>query len=78
LNLVQGHNEEKEGYSIGINKFSDLSDAEFENLKGLNRQGIRLGAPMPLGANTTSNATKLTLPASVDWVKAKALGNVKN
>lgn len=77
LEKVRNHDAEKEGFSIAMNKFSDLSEQEFNSMLGLKAPSVQFHdgevEPEVLGA------TKLGAnPTSVDWRSSGAVTGVKN
>jgi C1A family cysteine protease len=76
LNLVNSHDTEKHGYSIGINEFADMSAKEFgDNIKGsCVTKSIRSGKCSAF----TSTKSNDQLPDEVDWREHNAVTPVKN
>ena len=75
MELVRSHNPEKEGYSLSLNKFADLTPEEFSKMKGFKMPDVEFhdGEIEP----PVLQATSLKLPSSVDWVAAGAVTSVK-
>jgi len=66
------HDSALHGFTKSINKFADMSDYEFAQMKGYKRE---------LRANKTKNVkliSEVGLPASVDWVAAGAVTPIKD
>merc|ERR1711959_270838 len=73
VNLIRDFNENQaatEGYTMGINQFTDYTSAEYRVLLGYNASAKR---PNPIAVLDTSN-----LAASVDWTTQGAVTPVKN
>ena len=76
LALVRNHNPTKEGFALGLNKFADLSSAEFNAMQGFKAPNVEFHdgdvEPELLGGLLTAN------PTSVDWRTSGAVTGVKN
>jgi cathepsin L len=73
VNLIRDFNENQaatEGYTMGINQFTDYTSAEYRTLLGYNASAKR---PNPIAVLDTTN-----LAASVDWTTQGAVTPVKN
>merc|ERR1711959_513108 len=73
VNLIRDFNENQaatEGYTMGINQFTDYTSAEYRVLLGYNASAKR---PNPIAVLDTTN-----LAASVDWTTKGAVTPVKN
>jgi hypothetical protein len=69
---IMNHDAENEGYTKGINKFSDYSDYEFEKLKGYKPE-LRQS-----DEHVLTYFSEVGNPSSVNWVTAGAVTPVKN
>jgi len=70
---VSAHNKQNaDGYTKGINQFSDMSDYEYKQMLGY-KSSLRQ-APL----NYSSDDNNVNVPASVDWVSAGAVTPIKN
>merc|ERR1712072_407999 len=73
VNMIRDFNQNKaatEGYTMGINQFTDFTHAEYRELLGYNASAKK---PNPVAVLDTSN-----LDASVDWTTKGAVTPVKN
>ena len=76
MNIIESHNEEKNGYSIGVNEFADMSTKDFdEHVKGsCVTKAVRSGRCKAF-ESTKSNDQ---IPDTVDWREKNAVTPVKN
>ena len=65
---VHNHNSTDTGFTIGINKFADMSSYEYRQMLGY-KKDLRTSKRI----NTFSIADPLAVPASVDWVSGGAV-----
>ena len=74
--LVRNHDSIKEGFVLGLNKFADLSAAEFGAMQGFKAPNVEFHdgdvAPELLGVSLGAN------PTSVDWRTSGAVTAIKN
>merc|ERR1712021_297218 len=70
VNVIRNHNLKAEGWTMGINQFTDYTSAEYKNLLGYNATAKK--------ANPILEADTTNLAAAVDWVTEGAVTPVKN
>merc|ERR1712085_84549 len=70
VNVIRNHNLKAEGWTMGINQFTDYTSAEYKNLLGYNATAKK--------ANPIFEADTTNLAAAVDWVTEGAVTPVKN
>jgi len=73
--IVKAHNAAEKGWTMAVNKFSDLAPEEF---KALYASGLRTQGAKKKNVNTELLQGKVALPPSVDWNAAGAVTPVKN
>lgn len=82
LKFVKNHDSVAEGFSVAINKFSDLSHREFEAMNGL--KAVPKGTFLDGNdddqsePHETTLATSLGAPVSIDWRQSGAVTSIKN
>lgn len=78
LRKYESHNKSGAKWSMGVNQFSDLTEAEFE----AQHMGGYKSVPMPAATNTKRQTTPAKrahqLPESVDWRDKGAVSPVKD
>jgi len=72
MDFVEAHNAKKTTFTVALNKFADLSNAEFNKIYN----GLRVPANFQWEANFV--APKVKLPDSFDWRTQGAVTGVKN
>jgi len=72
LDFIEAHNAKKSTYKVAMNKFGDLSGAEFKKVFN----GLRV--PADYVHETTGPLPKVRLPATFDWRTQGAVTGVKN
>jgi C1A family cysteine protease len=74
LAIVRAHNSEDHTWKMGVNQFSDMSDAEFAKFKGIKRDSNMEGSePFDLELKPVED-----LPKEIDWRTKGAVTPVKN
>merc|ERR1739838_1199253 len=74
MKKMEQHNRSGATYQMGVNQFSDLTEAEFQSmyLGGYKR------LPTPAGNFTTVSKPAKDLPAEIDWRTKGAVSDVEN
>lgn len=79
LDLIKNHNAEKEGFELGVNKFADISQEEYEKMLGLKIPEVPdQDIDEDLSEEDNNQTSVLTAPASVDWRQSGAVNSVRN
>jgi hypothetical protein len=78
LNKIREINEANDGnFTLGVTKFTDLSDPEFKYMMGLIPQDSDWSDNSTLPDNSSVNA-EVQNPSSVDWRTSGSVGPIRN
>lgn len=80
MDLVKSHDAKKTGFTIALNKFSDLSVDEFKKRNGFKPPSVKFhdDEDHETHGKDHRNAAETSLPTSIDWREKGAVTSVKN
>lgn len=86
LAKIKAHKDGEDGYSLGLNKFADMSEDEFNNMLGLKvpettgeEDDVDINEEGPSEEDEDEEGRNLqSIPASVDWRQSGAVSYIKN
>lgn len=89
MEKIKAHKDGEDGYSLGLNKFADMSEDEFQNMLGLRLPEEtgeeedfyekEVGPSIEEEEDEDEEGRNLqSLPSSVDWRQSGAVSYIKN